>query len=191
MSEKNKKTSEPLSLYQILKTINQIATESKDMAPPDNKKIGLKREEVGERVQDRRIIDGFAVKFSGNIMRLSYNSSQNIQDIGTKEELEEEIATILEKITNFIKKEYKSRLDQTLNLKKLMDSPYIFVAVQGTCETDVRYSGYIDYEIGYKGDKNAQADFEELFGKNIQKNKKVRLNEGIKNLKKLLVEKFK
>ena len=40
----------------------------------DEKIVGLKREE-GHMINDRRVIDGFNVKFMGNVLRVTYHGS--------------------------------------------------------------------------------------------------------------------
>lgn len=178
----------PLSMYDILKTINQIATDSKDLPPPYNKKIGLKREEIGQGIQDRRIIDGFAVKFAGKTMRISYSSSRNIREMG--EDFQNEIDEMIERIASFIKKEFNDETGSKLNLKRISEEPFIFVGVQGITEEDCRFTGYIDYEIKNKV-SDEEADYEAKFTNAKHKSSKVKLNEGIKKLHKVISDKFK
>ena len=178
----------PLSMYDILKTINQIATDSKDLPPPYNKKIGLKREEVGQGIQDRRIIDGFAVKFAGKTMRISYSSSRNIREMG--EDFQNEIDEMIERIASFIKKEFASETGSKLNLKRISKEVFVFVGVQGITEEDCRFTGYVDYEIKNKV-SDEEADYEAKFANAKYKSSRKNLQEGVKRLHKVISDKFK
>lgn len=193
-----------ISMYQLIKNINQIVMNSKDNKRPkdyeESDKIGMSREEedTGEAISHPRVIDGFSVKFAGDIMRVFYNSSKNIKEFD--EEFKEEVHTMLDNIVNFIKKKYSDEYSGSLKLekvgpltnkkdkknKKQKIEPFIFLGAQGILEEDVRFVAYLDYKI-----KNAvsdePADFEMTNQHNI---KKKNLNEGFERFKKLISDKY-
>ena len=174
-----------LTMYEILKTINQIVTDSKDLPPPYNKKIGMKREEVGERIQSRRIIDGFSAKFAGDVMRICYSSSMKVSEID--EDFKEEIRMMIEKIVSFIKEEFKDKKGSSLKLKNVSnDEPFIFIGVQGITQDDCKYSGYMDYKI-LNSRSDEPSNFDELSYEAKMKNNK----KNFKKLEKMFEIKYK
>lgn len=172
-----------LSMYEVLKTINQIVTDAKDNAPPNNKKIGLHREDYGEKIQDRRVIDGFSVKFSGNIMRICYSSSKQVRDV--TDNFKNEVKDMIDNIVKYIKTCFKNETDTALKLKAVMDEPYLFVGVQGPTTAEARYSAYIDYKIENKTSEDP-ADVMLRFGTD----KKKSLKNGKESLEKAIRNKF-
>lgn len=177
--------SKTLTLYDIVKTINQIVTDSKDLPPPHNKKIGMKREEIGERIQDRRVIDGFSAKFAGKTMRITYSSAKNVKEMG--EDFQEEVRLMIDKIVEFIKKEFKNAKGSSLKLKNISrDEPFIFAGVQGVLEDNCRYSGYMDYEI-----VNAETDEPSNYEIEYEKSKKKLDENNFKNLERIFEKAYK
>lgn len=193
-----------ISMYQLIKNINQIVMNSKDNKRPkdyeESDKIGMLREEedTGEAISHPRVIDGFSVKFAGDIMRVFYNSSKNIKEFD--EEFKEEVHTMLDNIVNFIKKKYSDEYSGSLKLekvgpltskknnknKKQKIEPFIFLGAQGILEEDVRFVAYLDYKI-----KNAVSDEPADFEMTTQHNiKKKNLNEGFERFKKLISDKY-
>lgn len=182
-----------ISMYEVLKIINQIATEAKDYAPPDNKNIGLKREELfnnknEKKIQDRRVIDGFAVNFSGKIMRVIYYSSANLDEINRdKEYFEDTVLTMIEKIVSYIKSEFQKRSKSSLSLKRLRDSAFVEVSANDSMVSqDIHYKGYVDYEIKNKVN-DTPADYRERFARDDRK----LIKEAKKKITKVFRDKFK
>lgn len=182
-----------ISMYEVLKVINQIAMEAKDYAPPDNKKIGLKREELfsdkkEKKIQDRRVIDGFAVNFSGNLMRVVYSSSANMDDINRdKEYFEDTVLTMIEKIVSYIKSEFKKRSNNSLALKRVQDTPFVEISANDSMVTqDIHYKGFVDYEIKIKTNE-FPADYEQKFSTDQRK----LIKEAKRKITKVFKEKFK
>lgn len=174
-----------ITMYDIIKTINQIVTDSKDLPPPYNKKIGLKREEIGVRIQDRRVIDGFSAKFAGKVMRITYSSSQNVKEMN--EDFQEQVRMMIDKIVEYIKKEFKNYKGSSLKLKNISnDEPFIFAGVQGVLEEDCRYSGYMDYEI-----VNAETDEPSNYEIEYEKSRKKLDENSYKNLEKIFERAYK
>ena len=109
----------------------------------DEKIVGLKREE-GHMINDRRVIDGFNVKFMGNVLRVTYHGEVQLKEVYAND-FESNMEQTFADIVSFLKKEYKSITKNTLSLKKLgecdmlvQNRSRVWTWVQATC----------DYEIG-------------------------------------------
>ena len=107
------------------------------------RKVGLKREE-GDLIQDRRITDGFKVRFSGPILTILYQSEVRLKEVAQKG-FEDEVASMINDIASFLKKEYKIITKDTLTLTK-MGEPSVLVQKISNFRTDVRAT--CDYKIG-------------------------------------------
>ena len=79
------------SVYEIIQGINQAAANgawdgahSADLAADGKARdAGLKRQE-GHFINDRRVMDGFQVKFHGPILRLTYQAETRIKEVQDK-----------------------------------------------------------------------------------------------------------
>jgi len=111
------------------------------------RKVGLKREE-GDLIQDRRITDGFKVRFSGPILTILYQSEVRLKEVAQKG-FENEVASMINDIASFLKKEYKTITKDSLTLTKVGE-PSILVQKISNFRTDVRAT--CDYKIGGLGD---------------------------------------
>tara|TARA_R100000234_G_scaffold49947_1_gene29892 strand:- start:4601 stop:5110 length:510 start_codon:yes stop_codon:yes gene_type:complete len=81
---------------------------------------GLRREE-GHLINDRRVIDGFGVKFMGDVLCITYHGEVQLKEVyanGFESEIEETIV----QVANFLKKEYKAITGNTLSLTKQGES---------------------------------------------------------------------
>ena len=138
------------TIYDIVKGISQAAANSFDgahdaslAADGKERKVGLQREE-GTFISDRRVMDGFGVKFHGPILRITYQAEvrmKEVQDNG----FENEIASRIQAISKYLKKEYKAITGDTLTLTKEGD-PYVLVQRISNYRTDVQ--AHCDYRIG-------------------------------------------
>ena len=71
------------TVYEIVQGLSQAAANAYDGAMTEDGepiKAGLKREE-GDPLIDKRVMDGFNVKFHGNMMRLSYMSEVTLKEV--------------------------------------------------------------------------------------------------------------
>ena len=103
--------------YEIVKGISQAMTRAYDGAHDENGepvKIGLKREE-GNPLIDKRVMDGFGVKFHGNRLMITYHAEIMLKDIYGSD-IEAEIDQMITDIASFLKKEYKKITGETLSL---------------------------------------------------------------------------
>ena len=139
------------SVYEIIQGINQAAAnagydgahEESLQADARARTAGLKRED-GHYINDRRVMDGFGVKFMGPILRLTYQAETRIKEVQDNN-FENEIEGRLAEIISFLKKEYKAITGNTLALTKEGDA-HILVQRISNYRTDVQ--AHCDYRIG-------------------------------------------
>ena len=112
--------------YEIVQALSQAAANAYDGALTEDGealKAGLQREE-GDPLIDKRVMDGFNVKFYGPMMCLSYMSEVRLKEVyanGFESEIEQRIA----EVAKFLKKEYKAVTGSTLSLTKMGDADMI------------------------------------------------------------------
>jgi hypothetical protein len=106
---------------EIIQGINQAAANAYDgshderfVPDGETKEIGLSREE-GCSIVDSRVIDGFKVKFIGDMLQINYEADIRLKDVYAKG-FEEECDRRIEAIANFLKKEYKTITGKQLRL---------------------------------------------------------------------------
>jgi len=104
---------------------------------------GLKRQE-GHYINDRRVMDGFQVKFHGPILRVKYQSEALLKDVKDSG-FENDIGKRLAEIVKFLKKEYKAITGDSVTLTKEGDHQ-ILVQRMSNYRTDVQ--AHCDYRIG-------------------------------------------
>ena len=138
------------TVYEIIQGINQAAANAYDgahdatlAAAGKARTAGLKRED-GHYINDRRVMDGFGVKFHGPILRLTYQAETRIKEVQDSG-FEDEVAQKIQDIVKFLKKEYKSITGDTLTLTK-EGEPHILVQRMSNYRTDVQ--AHCDYRIG-------------------------------------------
>ena len=106
------------TVYDVVKGISQAMSNTHDGAIDEKGepvKIGLRREKPTS-IYDRRLMDGFAVKLEGNMLRLNYQTETVLKEVhGT--DFEGEIDQVIENCISFLKKEYKKVTGESLSLK--------------------------------------------------------------------------
>ena len=102
------------SILDVIKGLNQAASNSYDAYELDEE-IGLKREE-GHPILDRRVIDGFRVRFAANKMIVTYQSEMRLEELHPRNKFENEIERKFSDIIKFLKKEYKNITKATCSL---------------------------------------------------------------------------
>jgi len=135
---------------EIIQGIAQAAANAYDGAHDEGvshdgtaRKVGLKREE-GHLINDRRVIDGFGVRFMGNILRVSYHSEVQLKEVYANG-FEDEIAQRFADIVKFLKKEYKAITGDSLSLKVLGEHD---ILVQNRSRVWTWVQASCDYKIG-------------------------------------------
>jgi hypothetical protein len=139
------------TVYEIIQGINQAAAngawdgahEESLQADGKARDAGLKRQD-GHYINDRRVMDGFGVKFHGPILRLTYQAETRIKEVQDSG-YENEVGRQLQEIIKFLKKEYKAITGNTLTLTKEGDH-HILVQRISNYRTDVQ--AHCDYRIG-------------------------------------------
>ena len=87
------------------------------------RKVGLKREE-GDQILDRRVIDGFKIKFFNDQICIHYHGEVMLKDIYAGG-FENEMARMLNEIKKFLQKEYKAITGNSVTLTKTGDPQII------------------------------------------------------------------
>tara|TARA_B100000519_G_scaffold203319_1_gene225600 strand:- start:4426 stop:4971 length:546 start_codon:yes stop_codon:yes gene_type:complete len=144
------------NIADIVKGISQAAANAYDGALDEegNKlQVGLMRDKE-TKIQDKRVMDGFGVAFSGNNMTINYHrevANKEVMDNGLKTEVE----SAIEEVASFLKKEYKKVTGETLSLKKLPGD------VIGNVQTTSRVRSFVQASCHYEiqgADKADTAD---------------------------------
>tara|TARA_B110000211_G_C13653299_1_gene366880 strand:+ start:8 stop:520 length:513 start_codon:yes stop_codon:yes gene_type:complete len=142
------------TVLDIVRDISQAAANARDgshderFAPEGEvKKVGLKREE-GDALIDSRVIDGFGVNISGNLLNINYQSDIRLKDVYAGN-IEEEVEDMIEKVASFIKKEYKKITKDTLSLTAEGE---VDVMVQNSSSVRAWVTGNRSYKVGNLSD---------------------------------------
>jgi len=146
------------TVYEIIQGINQAAANAYDGSEAE---VGLQREK-GDPILDRRVMDGFTVRFIGPILRISYQSEARLRDVKEKG-FENDILAHLKDIVKFLKKEYKAITGNALTLTKEGEHNILVqrmsnyrTDVQAQC--DYRIGGLTDTDEVKAGDKDKKLD---------------------------------
>jgi hypothetical protein len=109
------------NILQIIRGLQQAASNAYDGAHEEKyshdgqaRKVGLSREE-GDPILDKRVIDGFGVKFYNEGLCITYQSEVKLKEIYGGD-FENEIARKLNEIKKFLQKEYKSITGNSITL---------------------------------------------------------------------------
>jgi len=138
------------TVLDIVRGISQAAANAYDGAHDEKysldgevRKIGLKREE-GDPIIDSRVIDGFGIRFHGNLLCISYQSDIKLKDVYAGD-IEADVEDMIQKVAAFLKKEYKKITGDTLSLTPATE---VDVMVQNTSKVRVFVTGNRHYKIG-------------------------------------------
>ena len=144
------------NMLEIIQGLSQAAANAYDGAHDERyvpeggvKKVGLMREE-GCPIMDKRVMDGFNVKFYGNKICVKYQSDiqlKEIHDGGFLNEMERR----LNEIKKFLQKEYKVVTGNSITLTKEGD-----ISIIATSVSRVRsfVQAYRHYKISGISDDN-------------------------------------
>jgi hypothetical protein len=134
------------TVYEIVQAISQAAANAYDGAHDAEGKmveIGLQREE-GNPLIDKRVMDGFGVRFHGNIMRLSYQSEVQLKEVyanGFESDIEQRMADII----TFLKKEARKLGAGSVSLTPEGE---IDIRVENSSRVRSWVTACMDYKIG-------------------------------------------
>ena len=111
------------NILEIIQGLAQAAANGYDGAHDERyvrdgevKKVGLKREE-GCPIMDKRVNDGFKVKFSGNGLCITYQADIMLKDI-YKGGFEADMERMINEVKKFLQKEYKAITGKSVTLTK-------------------------------------------------------------------------
>lgn len=111
------------NILEIIQGLNQAAANVYDGAHDERhvpegetKKIGLRREE-GCPIMDKRVMDGFNVKFYGNKICIKYQSEIKLKEIH-QGNFVNEMERMLNEVKKFLQKEYKAITGNSITLTK-------------------------------------------------------------------------
>jgi len=107
------------------------------------RKVGLNREQ-GCPIKDKRVNDGFSVKFYGDSMIINYQSDVMMRDLKDNG-FENDIARMLNEVKKFLVKEYKAITGNSVSLTK-KGEPQILVQTTSRVRTFVQ--AYQHYKVG-------------------------------------------
>ena len=135
---------------EIIRGLAQAASNAYDGGHMENYSLdgraratGLKREE-GLPLLDKRVIDGFKVKFYGDSMIINYQSDVMMRDLKDKG-FENEILRTINEVKKFLQKEYKAITGNSVTLTA-KGEPKILVQTTSNVRTFVQ--AYQHYKIG-------------------------------------------
>ena len=140
---------------EIVNGISQAMAGTYDGALDENGEpllVGLQREE-GDPILDKRVMDGFNVKFYGNMMCLSYMSEVTLKEVyanGFENRIEEQIAEIVK----FLKKEYRKIRNESVTLTA---DGEIDVHVENSTRVRSWVTAKMHYRVGGLNEDNAVA----------------------------------
>ena len=145
------------NILEIIQGLGQAAANAYDGSHDERlvrdgeaKKVGLNREE-GCPIMDRRVMDGFNVKFYGNKICIKYQGEIKLKEIyggGFENEMER----MLNEIKKFLQKEYKVITGNGITLSK-KGEPKILVQTTSRIRTWVQ--AYQHYKISGIKDMDA------------------------------------
>jgi hypothetical protein len=146
-----------------------VASEAHD-AYEIQEKIGLNREE-GHPLLDRRVIDGFRVRFAGDKMIVTYQSEVKLKEVHPRQQFENEIERKFGDILKFLKKEYKSIKQHAVSLTEQGDAN---ILVQNISNYRTWVQASKQYMIGGLDStqpiaKNTVDSFDKNYQKNFKK----------------------
>lgn len=105
------------TVYEIIQGLSQAAANAYDGALDEKGEAltaGLARED-GDPILDKRVLDGFKVKFYGDMMCIGYHSEVQLKEVhanGFEGEIDQRVADI----ASFLKKEYKKITGESVTL---------------------------------------------------------------------------
>ena len=105
------------SVLEVIKGLNQAASNAYDGYKNMDETIGLTREE-GHPIVDSRLIDGFRVRFAAQSMIITYQGDIMMKEIHPRGQFENDIERKFGDIVKFLKKEYKKITKESVTLSE-------------------------------------------------------------------------
>ena len=134
---------------EIIQGLAQAAANSWDGAHDERysldgqtRKVGLNRED-GCPIMDKRVNDGFKVKFYADSICINYQSDVRLKEVKDSK-FEQEMERMLNEVKKFLQKEYKSITGKGITLKKKGEPK---ILVQSTSRVRTFVQAYQHYTI--------------------------------------------
>lgn len=105
------------TVYEIVQGLSQAAANVYDGALDESGepiKAGLQRED-GDPILDKRVMDGFNVRISGDMMCLTYHSEVQLKEVH-ENGFEDDVVGKMNEIVKFLKKEYRKITGSSVTL---------------------------------------------------------------------------
>ncbi len=135
---------------EIIRGLSQAAANAYDGAHVESyshdgkpRITGLMRED-GVPLRDRRVIDGFKVKFYADSMIINYQSDVRMKDL-KESGFENEISRTINEVKKFLQKEYKAITGKSVSLTA-KGEPQVIIQTTSNIRTFVQ--AYQHYKIG-------------------------------------------
>jgi len=134
------------TVYEIVQGLSQAAANAYDGALDEDGKpllAGLRREE-GSPLLDKRVMDGFNVRFMGNMMCLSYHSEVQLKEVYANG-FEEDVERQMNEIVKFLRKEYSKITGESVALTKEGE---IDIFVENSTRVRSWFTAKLNYKVG-------------------------------------------
>ena len=134
------------TVYEIVQGLSQAAANAYDGALDENGEpllAGLQREE-GNPLLDKRVMDGFNVKFYGDMMCVGYHSELQLKEVyakGFESDVEQRVADV----ASFLRKEYRKITGNSVTLTKKGE---IDIRVENSSRVRSWVTAKMHYKIG-------------------------------------------
>lgn len=136
------------TILDVIKGLNQAASNAYDGYESMDDKVGLKRED-GHPIVDSRMMDGFKVRFSGENMIITYHSEVMLKELHPRNQFENEVEKTFADIVKFLKKEYKKVTKNSVSLSPVGETNMI---VQSTSRIRNWVQAVKQYKVSAEGD---------------------------------------
>ena len=147
------------TILNVINGISQVMANTHDGAMDSEGEplsTGAKRED-GNPLTDSRVIDGFSVKFHGNVLCVTYQVDVKLKEVHGSS-FESDIEQTVNDLVSFLKKEYKKVTGSALALKEKGE---IEILVQYLSRVRTTVIAKKDYEISGEGVESISADSED------------------------------
>tara|TARA_Y100001937_G_scaffold93142_1_gene126153 strand:+ start:214 stop:756 length:543 start_codon:yes stop_codon:yes gene_type:complete len=134
------------TVYEIVQGLSQAAANAYDGALDENNEplsIGLNREE-GDMLHDKRIMDGFNIRFAGNIMHLTYMSEVKLKKVH-ENGFEDDVTSTMSDIVKFLKKEYRKITGSSVSLTQVEEPD---IRVESTSNVRSFFTAIQSFTVG-------------------------------------------
>ena len=142
---------------EIIQGLSQAAANAYDGAHDERyslngqvRSVGLNRED-GHPILDKRVNDGFSVKFYASSVCINYQSDVRLQDVKDSK-FEQDMERMLNEVKKFLQKEYKAITGNGITLSKQGEPKII---VQSTSRVRTFVQAYQHYSISGIKDMDA------------------------------------